>query len=76
MRNSTISPMNDGPQTELDIEQASRRLADAAEAAKRLEEAGQGFEAHAAWDRYLGIKRAIEAQERSARAARRLAATQ
>lgn len=58
---------------ELDVNDARRRLADAAEEAKRLEEAGQGWEANEAWKRYLLIKGALESQERKERAARKLA---
>ncbi len=58
---------------ELDLSDARRRLEEAAEEAKRLEDAGRGFDAHAAWQRYELIKGAIEAQERSGRAAERLA---
>jgi len=49
---------------ELDVEDARRRLAEAAEEAKRLEGAGAGWEAHAAWKRHQLIKGALEAQER------------
>jgi len=58
---------------ELDLADARRRLLAAGEEAKRLEDAGQGREANAAWERYEIIRGAIEAQERSARVARRLA---
>jgi hypothetical protein len=57
----------DGP--ELDSVQARARLAAAAGEAKRLEDAGRGREAVAAWERYQLIKQALAAQERSARAA-------
>lgn len=57
---------------ELDVEDARRRLAEAAEEAKRLEDSGAGFEANEAWKRHQLIKGALEAQERKARAARRL----
>jgi hypothetical protein len=62
--------------SELDLDDAQRRMCVAAEEAKRLEDAGRGFEASAAWERYETIRRAIAAQERSARAAKRLAATE
>jgi hypothetical protein len=58
---------------ELDLADARRRLLAAGEEAKRLEDAGEGREAHAVWQRYEIIRGAIEAQERSARVARRLA---
>lgn len=57
---------------ELDIEDARRRLADTGEEAKRLEEAGDGWGANGAWKRYLLIKGAIEAHERTERVARNL----
>lgn len=60
------------PPPELDLEDARRRLASAAEEAKRLEDAGAGFDAHEAWSRYELIRGAIAAQERSLHAARRL----
>lgn len=56
---------------ELDIEDARRRLTEAAEEAKRLEDARDGWGANAAWKRYTLIKGAIEAQERKERAARK-----
>lgn len=59
---------------ELDLADARRLLQAAAEEAKRLEDAGQGFEANREWERYELIRGAIEAQERSARVAQRLAA--
>ena len=58
--------------SELDLDDARRRLLAAGEEAKRLEDAGAGHEANAAWQRYELIRGAIEAQERSARVARRL----
>ena len=58
---------------ELDAEDARRRLREAAEEAKRLEDAGAGWEANEAWKRHLLIQGAIEAQERKERAARKLA---
>ena len=57
---------------ELDVADARRRLAEAAEEAKRLEDSGQGFEANEAWKRHLLIKGALEAQERKERAALKL----
>jgi hypothetical protein len=45
-----------------------------AEEAKRLEDAGQGWEANDAWEHYLTIKNAIAAQQRCERVATRLAA--
>jgi hypothetical protein len=60
---------------ELDIEDAQRRMRAAAEEAKRLEDAGRGFAANAAWERYRLIGQAIAAQERRARAAARRAAS-
>lgn len=58
---------------ELDVEDARRRLGEAAEEAKRLEDAGAGWEANEAWKRHLLIKSALDAQERKERAARKLA---
>lgn len=58
---------------ELDVEDAQRRLAAAAEEAKRHEDAGEGWAANEAWKRYTLIKGAIDAQERKQRAARKLA---
>lgn len=57
----------------LDVEDARLRLRAAAEEAKRLEDAGRGFEANAAWERYELIAGALEANERRARVARRVA---
>ena len=56
---------------ELDIVDAQRRMSQAAEIAKRLEDAGDGWAANDAWERYLTIKSAIAAQERIARIAMR-----
>ena len=61
---------------ELDVEDATRRMLEAAEEAKRLEDAGDGWAANETWELYLGIKAAIAAQARSARAAERWAARQ
>ena len=58
---------------ELDVANARRRLAEAAEEAKRLEDAGEGWKANEAWKRHLLIKGALEAQERKERAALKLA---
>jgi hypothetical protein len=55
-------------EAELDLEDARRRLAEAAEEAKRLEEQNAGFAVFEAWDRYQLIANAIAAQERDARA--------
>jgi hypothetical protein len=60
------------PGDELDLDDAKRRLAEAAERAKQLEEAGDGFAAGAEWERYQLIADAIEAHERRARVAARL----
>lgn len=57
---------------ELDVAEATRRLLNVAEEAKRLEDAGDGWAANETWELYLGIKAAIAAQARSARAAERL----
>lgn len=57
--------------TELDLEDARRRLAASAEDAKRHEEQGEGLAAMAAWKRYELISAAIEAQARSERASNR-----
>lgn len=57
---------------ELDVEDARLRLAQAAEEAKRLEDAGEGWRANDAWKRYGLIKGALDAQERKERAARKL----
>jgi hypothetical protein len=57
---------------ELDLADARRRLRAAAGEAKRLEDAGQGFEANREWERYELIRGAIEAQERTARVAERV----
>lgn len=51
-------------------------MLEAAEEAKRLEDAGEGWAANEAWERYLGVKAAIAGQARSARAAERWAARQ
>jgi hypothetical protein len=61
---------------ELDLEDARRRLAEAAEDAKRLEDAGAGWQANEAWKRHLLIKGALEAQERKEHAARKLAGSE
>jgi hypothetical protein len=58
----------DAPASELDLDDARRRLAEAAEEAKRLEDQGAGFAAFDAWERYQLIANAIAAQERDARA--------
>jgi hypothetical protein len=59
---------------ELDIADAKRRMLHTAEEAKRLEDAGQGWEANDAWENYLTIKNAITAQQRCESVAMRLAA--
>ena len=59
---------------ELDVEDARRRMLETAEEAKRLEDAGEGWAANEAWERYLDLEGAIAAQERSERAAKRWAA--
>jgi hypothetical protein len=59
------------PERELDVIRARERLEAAAEEAKRLEDEGVGFAAGEAWERYELIKKAIAAQERSERVARR-----
>jgi len=56
---------------ELDLDEARRRLSAAAAEAKRLEEAGDGYAANAAWIRYQLISDAIEAHERVERIARK-----
>jgi hypothetical protein len=56
-----------GSAGELDVVDARRRLAAAAEDAKRLEERGDGFAALEAWKRYELIERAIAAHERRQR---------
>jgi hypothetical protein len=56
---------------ELDIADARRRMGQIAEVAKRLEDAGDGWAANDAWERYLTLKNAIAAQERVARIAMR-----
>jgi hypothetical protein len=61
---------------ELNVVEAKQRMLDVAEEAKRLEDAGEGWAANEAWELYLGIKAAIAAQARSARAAERWAARQ
>jgi len=61
---------------ELDVAEATQRMLDAAEQAKRLEDAGEGWAANEMWELYLGIEAAIAAQARSARAAERWAARQ
>jgi hypothetical protein len=67
-----MSVMTDPPSApELDVAAARRRLAAAAEEAKRLEEQGEGFAALDAWKRYELIANAIAAHERRARAAAR-----
>jgi hypothetical protein len=70
---TTINGMSVPARLELDLDDARRRLAEAAEEAKRLEDAGEGFAANAVWERYQLIADAIEAQERRARVAERLA---
>jgi hypothetical protein len=57
--------------TELDVVDAQRRMRQVAEVAKRLEDAGDGWAANDAWERYLTIKNAIVAQERVERIAMR-----
>jgi hypothetical protein len=59
---------------ELDIIDAKRRMLQVAEKAKRLEDAGDGWAANDAWERYLTIKNAIAAQERVEQIAIRTAA--
>jgi hypothetical protein len=59
---------------ELDIADAQRRMSQIAETAKRLEDAGEGWAANDAWERYLTLKNAIAAQERVERIAMRIAA--
>jgi hypothetical protein len=49
-------------------------MLETAEEAKRLEDAGEGWAANEAWERYLDIEGAIAAHERSERAAKRWAA--
>jgi hypothetical protein len=71
---STLPKPNKIP--ELDVEDARRRMLEAAEEAKRLEDAGEGWAANEMWELYLGIEAAIAAQARSARAAERWAARQ
>jgi hypothetical protein len=56
----------------LDLDDARRRLAAAAEEAKRLEAQGAGFAALEAWKRYELIANAIGAQERRRGVAQRL----
>jgi len=56
---------------ELDVEDAKRRMLATAEEAKRLEDAGEGWAANEAWERYLDIEGAIAAQERIGRVAMR-----
>lgn len=56
------------PADELDIEDARRRLAEAAARAKRLEDANAGFAVFEAWEHYQLIANAIAAQERDQRA--------
>lgn len=57
-----------------DREDAERRRDEAAEEAKRLEDAGDGHAAGAAWERFERIRGAIAAQERIARVRERHAA--
>lgn len=52
---------------ELDIDDARKRLLEAAEEAKRLEDAGEGWAANEVWERYLTIEGAIAAHERMER---------
>jgi hypothetical protein len=63
------------PEPELDLADAANRRDRAAETAKRLEEQGEGWAALAAWKEYELISAAIEAQERSRRAAQRAASS-
>ncbi len=58
---------------ELDVADARRRLLETADEAKRLEDAGDGWAANEAWEKYLTIEGAITAHERLERVARRLA---
>lgn len=53
---------------EIDLDDARRRQQEAAEEAKRLEERGEGFASHAAWERYELITSAIAAHRRTERA--------
>lgn len=61
------APEEDGPMNgntpELDLTRARQRQHAAGEEAKRLEDAGHGREASAAWERYELIRGAIEAQD-------------
>ena len=57
-----------------DLQDAEQRRDEAAREAKRLEDAGRGFEANAAWVRYERISGAIEAQARVERVRRELLA--
>jgi hypothetical protein len=68
---STLPTPNKTP--ELDVEDARRRMLETAEEAKRLEDAGEGWAANEAWERYLDLEGAIAAHERSERAAKRWA---
>lgn len=68
---STLPTPNKTP--ELDVEDARRRMLETAEEAKRLEDAGEGWAANEAWERYLDLEGAIVAHERSERAAKRWA---
>ncbi len=68
---STLPKVDTTP--ELDIDDARRRMLETAEEAKRFEDAGAGWEANEAWERYLDIEGAIAAHERSERAAMRWA---
>jgi hypothetical protein len=61
---------------ELDVAYARQRMLDAAEEAKRLEDAGEGWAANEAWERYLDLEGAIAAQERIERIAMRSSAHQ
>ena len=56
---------------ELNILNARQRMLQIAEVAKRLEDAGDGWAANEAWERYLDIEGGIAAQERSDRASAR-----
>jgi hypothetical protein len=58
---------------ELDIVDARRRLLETADEAKRLEDAGDGWAANEAWEKYLTIEGAIAAHERLERIAMRMA---
>jgi hypothetical protein len=66
-----MQAMSTEPRAEMDIDDARRRLSQAAQEAKALEDAGGGYASNAAWERYQLIADAIEAQERRARLAQR-----